>query len=305
MSRSALGPSVAFALALLVAPSIAAADAGDEAFNAGMQALGQGRYDLACKEFERAEAEGGVNMKTRYQLGRCNQERGRAVDAYRAFADVERLAEEAGDPKRAAAARTRMGEVRPKVGLLTLDVPAKTAAMTGLVVALDGEPVGPEQFGRGFAVSPGAHVVTLTAPDRDPMELPVSEIAAGESAQVSLPELGAASAGNGSATSNRSPTTTGPDATAPEEAPTKANPVLFWTGLGFVIGGPLLAAAGVYTYVAEEQTEAGIAGMVVGGVLLAVGIPFMVVGGADPEPATAITVVPQIGPGFLGVSGSF
>ena len=70
--------------------------------------------------------------------------------------------------------------------------------------------------------------------------------------------------------------------------------------------GGITAAGGVYTYVEEDEKAIGVVGMVVGGALLAVGIPFMVIGGADAEPdAQAITLQPQIGPGWVGLSGQF
>jgi hypothetical protein len=302
MSRVTTSRSVCGIAALLVAFCItpnAFADEVDDAFNEGMQALGQSKYDEACAAFTKAEDLGGATMRTRYQLGRCNQERGKHVDAHRAFADVARLADDSGDTKRASAARERMVESAKAVGLLTITVPDATAALPGLRVERDGELVPPRNFGQPVAVTPGAHQIKITADGKDPLELPVSELLPGQSAQVTLPEL---MAGDVAAAP---PSGATPPATSPkvDAGPGKANPTLFWTGLGFVIAGPLLGAAGGYTLVEEEETEAGIAGMVVGGALLAVGIPFMVIGGRDAEPTPAAAF--HVGPSFVGVTGSF
>ncbi|HHH28927.1 MAG TPA: tetratricopeptide repeat protein [Polyangiaceae bacterium] len=284
------------------------ADEADDAFNRGMHELGRGRYDAACDAFEEAERHGGATMKTRYQLGRCNQEQNKHVASHRAFADVARLATEAGDDKRAAIARQRMKEVAAHVGLLTIDVPAATAALPGLRIARDGEPVPPRDFNRPIAVAPGPHTVTVSADDHQTLELKVTPIPAGGSAAVALPELTAGS-GKTAADAPAPPDPADPAAPPPaaaDEGPRRASPALFWTGLAFVIAGPLTVAGSVYTYVEESQKEIGIIGMAVGGALLAVGIPFMVVGGADAEPGErAVILEPQVGPGWVGLSGRF
>ena len=303
--------SIALFTATALAPSTAWADEADDAFNRGMQELGRGRYDAACDAFEEAEQHGGATMKTRYQLGRCNQERKRPVAAHRAFDDVARLATEAGDDKRVAAARQRMKEVAAKIGLLTIDVPANTAALPGLRIDRDGEPVPPRDFNRPVAVEPGPHTVTVSADGHQTLQLKVTPVPAGASAAVALPTL---TTGSGESTAEVPTAPAPPEAaeaappssTTADEGPGRASPPLFWTGLAFVIAGPLTAAGGVYTYVEEDEKAIGVVGMVVGGALLAVGIPFMVIGGADAEPdAQAITLQPQIGPGWVGLSGQF
>lgn len=300
--------SIALFTSTTLFPYAASADEAGDAFNRGMQELGRGRYDAACDAFEEAERHGGATMKTRYQLGRCNQERKQLVAAHRAFDDVARLATEAGDDKRAAAARQRMKEVAPKIGLLTIDVPAATADLPGLRVDRDGEPVPPRDFDRPIAVEPGPHTITVAADGHETLKLKVTPVPAGSSAAVALPAL---TAGGGESTTAapappEATESVAPPATTSDEGPGRASPPLFWTGVAFVIAGPLTAAGGVYTYIEEGEKEIGVVGMVVGGALLAVGIPFMVVGGADAEPdAQAITLEPQIGPGWLGLSGQF
>lgn len=295
------------ALIATLSPSQAAADEAADAFNRGMRELGGGRYDAACAAFEEAERHGGATMKTRYQLGRCNQERKRPVAAHRAFADVARLATEAGDDKRTATARLRMKEVVSEVGLLTIDVPAATAALPGLRIDRDGEPVPPRDFNQPVAVEPGPHTVTVSADGHQTLRLEVTPIAAGASAAVALPALTAGSGSSDPSAAPPPPPVGGsPPPPAPDRGPGRASPALFWTGVGFVIAGPLTVAGSVYTYVEEEEKEIGVVGMVVGGALLAIGIPFMVVGGADAEPETqAITLTPAVGPGWIGLDGTF
>jgi hypothetical protein len=95
----------------------------------------------------------------------------------------------------------------------------------------------------------------------------------------------------------------------------RKSPALFWTGVGLVTGGSLavvLGAVGIGLAArngfGDGGAGPGIGSLVLGGVLLGVGIPFMAVFGArvpaEPEPA-AFTVVPILTPGGAGLVGAF
>ena len=56
---------------------------------------------------------------------------------------------------------------------------------------------------------------------------------------------------------------------------------------------------------ADTQQTAGLIGLIAGGAVAATGAVLVIVSATSSEPATQATVVPWVGPGSLGVRGTF
>jgi hypothetical protein len=85
---------------------------------------------------------------------------------------------------------------------------------------------------------------------------------------------------------------------APGDATAMNSKPLFWTGFGLTIAGGLLVGAATIGFAIDRlQTEQAAIGWALGGVMLGVGIPFLVVGGRQVPVAgdTAIVIGPTGG----------
>jgi hypothetical protein len=264
------------AIVLVAAP--AAADPAADAFNEGMKLMAQGSYEPACAAFERSEGAGGQTIATRYQLGRCNEERGHFASALIAFRDAARLADEKGDKKRADVARERIAELEGKVAKLAIVVPPD-ARVAGLEIKRDGELVPPELWNAAVPVDPGVHEVDVTVPGAEPVKLRAATDEPGATKTVEIPVI----------QSGVKPPATPEN--VDEEPPTRRrSSALFWTGVGLTIAGGLAVIGGAVTLGlcqndptvcdGEDTPPGSIIALVAGGVFLGVGIPFMVVFGS-------------------------
>jgi len=307
-------------LSLSLLAGAVAADAGADAFNEGKMLMGKTKYDEACDAFERAEKAGYEKIKTRYWLGRCNEERKQYANAYRAFHDTAQLAEEAGDSKRAAAAHKRAKELEQKFPMIILTVPP-SVRVEGLTIKRDGEVVPAEMWGKPLAVEPGKHTIEITAPGMKPLTLKITADKPGQKAALAMPALtpgdpagdaGArpvddgAKPGDGGVPVGGDGGTNGGDE-GPETKKRSAG--LFWTGMGLTILGGL-AALGTIGYIAGEvdpdpQVGVMVTGFGIATVGLGVGLPFMFVFGVqvpvEPEEKEALIVEPLIGPTGAGL----
>lgn len=308
-------------LAVLAAPA-ARADEARNQFNEGMRLLAKGDYQGSCTAFEKSEAAGKPTMATRYQLGRCNEGREKYGKAYVAYQSAAALADKGGDPERATIARQRAQEVASKAPKIALVVPADRD-VDGMRIRLDGEPVGREDWGRALPVAEGAHRVVVEAPKRTSATIQLNAPEGGEVAKIEIPKL--APAGTSpepapSATPSPAPgaapqgpnsyydRTAAPPMGGPEMK--RKNNGLFWTGVALVIAGGVTGIIGAIRVGIDAGSDVppgpdGIGMVVVGGVFLSVGIPFMAVFGrkvpAEPEQPEAKekagpTVEPLIAP---------
>jgi hypothetical protein len=314
-----------FALALLLAPAPARADAARDAFNEGKMLFGKSDFAGACKAFEKSEKLGGENVNSRFWLGRCNEMNKRPAAAYRYFEDALQLAEKAGDNDRVDAIKDRLRELEGKVGFLVVTVPPKVR-VDGLEIRCDGETVHSDDWGMPRAVEIGEHKILVVAPAKKSITLTVTTTDPGAKAQIVIPEL---PAGDGTApapTPGPSPDPApgprpGPQPPAPLPGDPGAemerrNPALFWTGVGLVISSGVAAIAGVAVLIQGGVGEDGVdhfpavvASFVGTAVFLGVGIPFMAVFGkrvpAEPEEKASIHIEPVLTPGGLGLIGTF
>ena len=305
--------SLLLLLTAVLTTAVSHADEAQDAFNEGMKLLGQGKYDAACAAFDKSEvAAGGESVRTRYQLGRCNEERGKPVIAHGAFLDAARLSDAEGDGKRAGVARQRAAELAPKVALLVIEVP-EPQRVEGLTIKRDGKDVPARDWGVAIAVDPGEHTVEVEAPNQQPMTLKVGDAEVGKKAQITVPPFGSPTDPSGNVAA---PTT--PPSEEPESGGTRFNNgALFWTGVGLGGGGLIAAGLGAaawyqinFNHFQGAPPPAAIAAFGASVVFFGVGIPFMVVGGRrvpdEPEPAAqGLVVQPFLTPMGGGLVGSF
>jgi hypothetical protein len=299
--RCALWVVVVMALA---APALA--DPFQDEWNAGMRALGQAKYEEACAHFSRAEHHSGASIKTRYQLGRCNEERGDHVSAHGYFLDAARLAEIEGNAKQAEVARKRLVDIERHVPIVIIEV-AEENRLRGMRVTLAGKEVPVQNWGQPMAVEPGSYPVEISAPGMQTVTLTVTAPGPGQRSQVVVPTL---VAGTGPAPAPPPPLVVAPAPVpqVPDQVEMKRkSPALFWTGLGMIIGGGVAGLIGgaLYGISGEEEPPPESIGLWIGGLaLLTTGITFMAVFGKkvpveEPpaeEKSQALRIEPLLGP---------
>ncbi|RLB64631.1 MAG: hypothetical protein DRI90_04130 [Deltaproteobacteria bacterium] len=295
---------------LLSLTGVAQGDDAKAAFQEGMKLLATGDYDGACAAFERSESPA-PTVSTQYQLGRCNESRGRLGSAHRFFLSAAGLAEEAGDAARAKTARQRAREVEPKAGKMAIIIP-QDRQVEGLTVTCDGIDVPQKNWGKAVPIDSGKHTIVLSAPG---METKSIEAQSGGPGKPTLVEAPALEPGGGAATTpTATPPAPPPPGDAGPEMVRKSNGA-FWAGMGLTIGGGLAILGGVGLWVQDETADAPIgpiALLIGGSALLGVGLPLMFVfgkkvpAGPDGEPLEeaaegAIYLQPLIGPTGAGL----
>jgi hypothetical protein len=317
VTATARGLAFAACVAATALAGNTAAQSAQDQFNEGMKLMAKGDFDGACAAFEKSE-DPEPTIATRYQLGKCNEERGHYGTAYLRYGDAARLADEKGDKKRAQVARQRANEVEPKAPRMVIVVPADRQ-VDGLTIKRGGKKVPKADWSKATVVDNGFHDIEISAPGVKTVTMRV-EAKGGTVAKVAVPKLdktgsagdgGSAGAGgsSGAGGSNNvappgpSPTSSGavpigePPPPPVDEGPQtkRKSSGLFWTGTGLVIAGGLAGLGGTYLVATNDNGE-GEGGPPVGGislligsvVFLGVGIPFMVVFG-EKVPAEAET----------------
>ncbi len=136
-------------------------NAAEALFDAGRDALKEGRLDEACSRFE-ASNQLDAAVGTIFNLANCNEQRGRLAAALSQYREVaERLPE--GDP-RGPVAVERVHALEQRVPYLTLKL-AHTAP-AGTAVLLDGKDHPPQSFGVAVPVEMGEHRILVRAAGR-------------------------------------------------------------------------------------------------------------------------------------------
>ncbi|MFT3771205.1 MAG: hypothetical protein QM820_37800 [Minicystis sp.] len=292
------------------APALAqqggAATGADEQFKQGREAMNQKDYKRALELLRASHAREPGKGKL-LNIALCEEQLGMTGSALRHFQELEPQFpsgdERAGIVKQHAAA---LDAKAPR-----LRVTLAPDAPPGTRVTLDGEALGAAGLGTDVPVDPGHHVVVAAGPQGGERRLEV-EIAAGERKHL-LTAPGAA-----------------PDASTGN----KPGRPLGWT-LGVVavgVGGAALAA-GIGVGIAALGKRSQLAtscdanrmcgpdaqptidayhalggastGLVIGGAALAAGGAVLMVLAPGKKPAQSGWITPEIGPGMVGVRGSF
>lgn len=155
----------------LASPGAAHAQAGDSAhaealFNTAMQLSAARVYDQACPKFaESKRLAPGVGVSL--HLADCYEKLGRKASAWHEFKEAEKLALARHD-KRSDVAAAHAAALEPQLNRLTIAAPPTEGAAGAASVLLDDEPVSAGDLGKGLAVDPGDHTVTVNAPGQPP-----------------------------------------------------------------------------------------------------------------------------------------
>ena len=130
-----------------------------------------------------------TGLGARYGLADCYERTGKLASALALFWSVAEEAKATGKGPLEGDARARVAKLFPRI---ILDVPAAVRAVPQLVVAIDGHPIAPPDFGQPLPVPPGEHVITASAPGKQSMVPHAVTASAGATLAVVIPPLEAA-----------------------------------------------------------------------------------------------------------------
>ena len=170
-------PSLALAAALLV-PAGALAQSppttpgtgatpsqADALFAEGRDLLEKGKYPEACAKLARSE-ELAPAIGTLLNLAYCFEQGGKMRSAMVAYVEAERLANVAGEAKRAAFAKERYAAVEPRAPKLVVRVVPPEAP--GLEIKRNGTLIAKQDLGHPVAVDPQDYLISASAPGYAP-----------------------------------------------------------------------------------------------------------------------------------------
>jgi hypothetical protein len=148
-------------------------------------------YAAACKKLEEVVRLLPDVLGARMKLGECYEIQGKTASAWSQYIVVEAKAPQQQQAERAQQAAERASALKPKLAMLTIEVPAEVAKTPGLSISRDGMAVGEGQWGTPLPVDAGAHEVTASAPGRKPWTKQVEVLGDGASltAKVQAPTV--------------------------------------------------------------------------------------------------------------------
>jgi tetratricopeptide (TPR) repeat protein len=132
----------------------------DSLFAEGRDLLEKGRYADACPKLARSEQLSPA-VGTLLNLGYCYEQLGKLRSAMDAYAEAEKLASAAGDPKRATFAKDRYVVVEPRAPKLVVRIVPPEAP--GVEVKRNGVAMTKTELDHAIAVDPQDYVLTASA----------------------------------------------------------------------------------------------------------------------------------------------
>ncbi|MDC3961648.1 tetratricopeptide repeat protein [Polyangium jinanense] len=339
MRRSAIAFSLALAVTASAAraqspegPSIAVAEA---LFQQGRKLLDEQRYAEACMKLAESQRLD-PKLGTLLNLAVCHEKEGKIATAWAEFTSAVSLARGKGQKDREQFARDHVVELKKKLAYVVLRMEAPPA---GLGMKLDDKPIDVAALNVPLPIDPGKHTVTVVAPGKrawtgevvvpsQPGEIPVV-IPALEDAPEPPPEA-----------PKPPPPEPLPPISQPKPPPAErsipaptspsASAILMVTGFGG--GGAALlvgAVTGIVTLakaseilpncngsscpgqadaLATANTLANVSNIGFGVAVLGLGVGIAGVALApkrENAPPHAVSVTPLVGPGVLGLRGTF
>lgn len=137
-------------------------EAAEKLFHEGREALTRGEHELACARFK-GSADLFPVVNTLANVARCEERKGRVLDAVRVWREVIGLLAE-GD-ERLAAARERVAALDARLPKLTLEVDPRLPVEARL--SIDGSSIGRVAWAAPIALAPGDHrILVIDAPGR-------------------------------------------------------------------------------------------------------------------------------------------
>lgn len=141
--------------------SVASQTQADALFAEGRDLLEKGRYPEACAKLVRSQ-ELAPAVGTLLNVAYCYEQLGRLRSAMDAYGEAERLANFAGETKRAAFAKERYGAVEPRAPKLIVRVVPPEAP--GLELKRNDVPIAKQDLDRPIAVDPQDYLISAAAP---------------------------------------------------------------------------------------------------------------------------------------------
>ncbi|NUO49629.1 MAG: hypothetical protein HOV80_12300 [Polyangiaceae bacterium] len=155
-------------------------------FQQALQMMRDGKFEEARKSLE-ASQKLEPKSGTLLVLGSCNEQLGRTATAWAQYKEAAGLARVEGRTEHATKATDLARALEGRLSKLRIDGQRMQGGVS-LVVKLDGGVVLDGALGVSFAIDPGDHVITASAPGRADWSTTI-RIAPGESQIVAVPEL--------------------------------------------------------------------------------------------------------------------
>jgi hypothetical protein len=136
----------------------------EELFSQGREAVREGRYAEGCRklaESHRLDPAAGTLLN----VAVCHELEGKPATAWAEYSELVALARKEQQPERERIATERMRELAAKLSYVTLTMPS-AANTQGLIVTLDGIPLGTAVLNTQVPIDPGSHVIEARATGR-------------------------------------------------------------------------------------------------------------------------------------------
>jgi hypothetical protein len=215
-SRACIGALLLAACVSVAAPARAQDQAGAEAlFREGRRLLEAGQIDAACAklaESQRLDPSSGTLLN----LAACHEKQGKTATAWAEYLSAARLSRTQGKTERAEQAAQRAAALEPELSYLTVNV---TERVDGLEIRRGDVRMEAATLGSKLPVDPGEHVLTISAPGHEPVELKVTIAPKGDSQTVTVPALRKLASGEAEAPLPPKPKPTEPEVTSTESKP--------------------------------------------------------------------------------------
>jgi hypothetical protein len=124
------------------------------------------RYASACPKLEEVTRRVPEGLGGKLTLAECYELSGKLASAWSQYTLVEEAATKAGQADRKRKAAKKVAELRPRLAMLTIDVPDQVRRIAGIAIAQDGAQLGEAQWSTPLPVDAGEHEIVATAPGR-------------------------------------------------------------------------------------------------------------------------------------------
>jgi hypothetical protein len=156
-------------------------------YDAAVKEIGAKRFDTACPKLEEAVRLVPAGVGAKLTLAECYEGAGRLASAWSAYGIAASAAQNANQKDRQKLAEERAAALKPRLGMLTVSVPAAVGALPGVTIQRDGVTIGPAQWGVPLPADSGKHVIAVTATGRQRTEK-AADLADGAKVVLEVPE---------------------------------------------------------------------------------------------------------------------
>jgi len=120
-------------------------------------------FAKACPQLERVTQLVPEGIGAKLSLAECYEGADKLASSYGVYVAIEGQARRAGQNDRADLAVQRMQALKPKLAMITLDVPADIKGQAGFSLKRDGVAVSDVEYGLPIALDKGDHTLTASA----------------------------------------------------------------------------------------------------------------------------------------------